>query len=403
MNNNAFSNLFLLGFLRDPASVEAIHAVANQRGIQGYRLEEGTIAEATLYLKTNPSSRLLIIELPREGDASTLLDALADVVNPHTKVIVIGHTDTLTFYQWLMGLGIQEYLLAPVTPAAFLAAIDKGSAAGSVAEKPTHAKKLIGFIGARGGVGTTTMATSLAALLAEEYHVPTGLVDLDSHFGSVALSLDLEPGRGMRDALEKPGRIDGLFLDRVMIKPLPNLSILSAEEPLHELAAPHANAGEVLMKTLAEKFDVVVADIPRQMNGLTRYVLANADIVVIVAEPQLIDLRDALHIRDYVVEQLKRPAPLLLINREGMADGKSELPVAEITKHYGAAPLGRIPLIPEAFALNAEGKLLTQQPKIAKSLAPLHDIIARSGDYTTAEKPTKKEGLRGRFSMKAKT
>src|SRR5690606_17403563 len=135
---------------------------------------------------------------------------------------------------------------------------------------------LIGVIGARGGVGTTTIATNLAAIFAENYSRTTGLVDLDPYFGSVALSLDLEPGRGMRDALEKPDRIDGLFLDRVMIKPSPNLSILSAEEPLQEAITSQPTSGHMLFAALMEKFNVVVADMPRQMNPLTRHVYAHA-------------------------------------------------------------------------------------------------------------------------------
>ena len=206
MANSSFSNTYLLAFVTDAQSAGTIHAVLETRGMVDVRVEAGTLIEATAFLKDNPSPRFLIVELPTAKPAPELLDALADVVNPNTKVIVVGTTDTLTFYQWLIGLGIHEYLLAPLTQAPLEAALNKGTGPAIVtAETAPQVKKLVGIIGARGGVGTTTIATNLAALCAEYYGVATGLIDLDAHFGSVALSLDLEPGRGMRDALEKAG------------------------------------------------------------------------------------------------------------------------------------------------------------------------------------------------------
>ena len=392
---NSFSSMYLLAFVQGPQSAAAIAGLMETRGIGEFRVETGTITDAITHLTSNPSPQMVIVELPIGVPAPELLDALAEVVHGETKVIVTGSTDTLTFYQWLMGLGIHEYLLSPITESALEAALDKGQAHQATGTAKSPVKKLIGVIGARGGVGTTTIATNLAAIFAEKYRLPTSLVDLDPHFGSVALSLDLEPGRGMRDALEKPDRIDSLFLDRAMVKPLPHLSILSAEEPLHEIAVPHATTGQILFSVLAEKFAVTVADLPRQMNPLTRHVLAHADMIVLVAEPHLIDLRDALRIHDYIVEHLKRPAPVLLINREGMG-GKYELSASDIGKHYGVT-IGRIPLIPEAFAASAQGKLLIDQPKLEGALAPLYAIAARIGADISGKPAEKKPGLRNLF------
>ena len=404
MSNSGFSALYFLSFT-SAAHGEVAGGLMASLGSADYKSETGSITEATAFLKDNPSPRVLLVELSPQGEPAAQLDQLADVVNPATKVIVLGTTDTLSFYHWLMELGIHEYLLAPLTANKLGAALEKGNIAQIPAvSTAVPLTKMVGVIGARGGVGTTTIATNLAALFAEEYSVNTGLIDLDPYFGSVALGLDLEPGRGMRDALEKPERIDGLFLDRVMIRPQPNLSIMSAEEPLHEIALPHASTGPMLFAALASKFNVIVADVPRQMNPLTRHVLAHADMLVIVAEPQLMDLRDALRIRDYVVEQLKRPAPLLLINRDGIGGERSQLSIHDLTKHYGAAPVGTIPLLPEAFGASAEGTLLIRQPKLAQALAPLHTLISRVGDFaaTSSSVAEKKTGLFSRLKPKGK-
>lgn len=375
MTGSHLSATRLLAFLKHKESAAAVRQLMEERGITDYKIETGDVTTATEYLKTNASPQMLLVELPKADDAPAALDALADAVNPHCKVITAGKTDALSFYQWLMSLGVHEYLLMPVTPQALGAAMDKGQPAPKAGEGP-KVKKLIAVIGARGGVGTTTIATNLAGIFALEQNLPTALVDLDAQFGSVALSLDLEPGRGMRDALEKPDRVDGLFLDRVMIKPFPQLAILSAEDSLNELITPQANAGQVLFSALAEKFNILVADLPRQMNVLTRHVLANADATIIVAEPHLIDLRDALRIKDFLVDQLKRPAPILILNREGLSS-KQELSTSDFTKHFGAAPLAQIKLLPEAYAASAQGELLISNPKLKPALEPLRSLAAR--------------------------
>src|SRR3546814_19034292 len=62
----------------------------------------------------------------------------------------------------------------------------------------------------------------------------TALLDLDVHFGTGALAMDLEPGRGLTDAIENPSRIDGLFIERAMVKASEKRAILSAEAPIRQ-------------------------------------------------------------------------------------------------------------------------------------------------------------------------
>src|SRR5205809_6693557 len=89
-------------------------------------------------------------------------------------------------------------------------------------------------IGVRGGVGASTIATSLAWLLGEKARRTTALLDLDVHFGTGALALDLEPGRGLTDAVESASRVDGLFLERGMVRAHERPAGLPAEAPLNQ-------------------------------------------------------------------------------------------------------------------------------------------------------------------------
>src|SRR5205085_6436501 len=95
----------------------------------------------------------------------------------------------------------------------------------------------------RGGVGATTAAVSCAWLMATEQRERVALVDLDLHFGTVALKLDLDPGSGLCEALEQPSRIDSLFIERAMVKVTDNLRVLAAEAS----ATQHLDAGAVDM------------------------------------------------------------------------------------------------------------------------------------------------------------
>lgn len=366
----------LLAYVRDGESAASIRALMHRQNVHDFTVEPGTVAEATEYLKNHASPHTLVVEVPSAEVAPRLLDALADVVHPTTRVIVTGTVDTFSFYHWLLGLGIQDYLLSPFNEQQLAAALAKGQLPAAGAAEEASARKTIAVIGARGGVGTTTIATNLAAAFAQVLELSTALVDLDPQFGSVALGLDLEPSRGLRDALEKPERIDTLFLERVMIKADDRLSLLSAEEPLGETLTVHANAGELLLAALREKCAMTVVDVPRQLTPLSRTVLAQADHVLLVAEPSLLSLRDALRLKNWLVESLKRPAPLLVFNRDGLAP-KQQPPRAQLSKHLGLEPVAIVPFNPEIIAATASGDTLFATPKLAPLTAPLKTLAAQ--------------------------
>lgn len=359
------------------ASLEPVQQAAKELGFTRVETQAGTVALATEHLAQHKSPEILIVEIGDQNSAPAELDALADMVNPHTKVLATGKVDSIRFYQWLGELGIDGYLLQPFTAAEVKAAIAKGSikkeqaAAAAATSAP---KKIIAVIGARGGVGTTMIASNIAAIIAGEHKQATALVDLDPYFGCVALSLDLEPSRGLRDALEKPDRVDALFLERVMVKATPNLSILSAEEPLMDAIAMQPNAGEMIFAALKEKYSVMVVDLPRQMNPATRHVLNVADHVILVAEPQITSLRDALRLKDYVVETLKRPVPQLLLNRVGL-NGGNELSAKEFSKNFGQDVRATLGYLPEVVAATAQGELLANTPKLQPVVKPLRMLV----------------------------
>ncbi|MBN8543555.1 MAG: AAA family ATPase [Alphaproteobacteria bacterium] len=388
----------VIAFLTDGPSKDAC---AQAFSTLPSKVIQGGAVDAVGYLKENPSPDFLIVEVPSADAAPAMLDQLADVVAPETKVVITGKIDTFRFYQWLKDIGVHGYLLEPFTAAQLQEILKEAPARGdkSEAKKPS---KVVAFIGARGGVGATTIVANTGYIIATEQKKPTAIIDLDLHFGALALTHDIEPSRGLQDALEKPDRIDGLFLDRVMTKYVDNLYLLSAEEPLHE-ATPHdANAAEKLLLVMREKFEVILVDLPHVMTPLTRAVLLAADEVIIVSELSLGSLRDALRIKDYVVEQLHRPAPKIISNREGMY-GKHELKLADFEKHIGTKISAHVPFTADIFVAATQGELAAKAVKhvdVQKALHAVVQLIVGAKKPADGAKPQAKPLLGGLFAPK---
>jgi len=339
-----------MAFANDAADVENLKTFAASHQWAQADIHQGDIRTATEFLKSHKSPVLLMVELPSAAEAPALLDALADVCDPETKVMAIGGINEFSFYSWLTDIGIFNYMLKPLTLASLEATYQKSmqTPSGQIRPGKTPAKT-IAVIGTRGGVGNSTVCLNLAGMIADmSPQKQVVLVDLDPQMGSIALSLDIEPSRGLRDAFEKPERIDSLFIDRVMSRPLKNLSILSAEEALHERVNMNENTVPVLFKELRDKFDVIIVDVPRHLEDYARQAMKLSDNIVMVTELMLLSLRDALRLGDLLRESLKVAPAIVVTNRAG-AVPKQEMQVADFEKGITAKVSHRIPYAPEVF------------------------------------------------------
>jgi pilus assembly protein CpaE len=362
-----------LAFAANSADIEALKAFASSQDWPENSVHQGDINHATEYLKNHPSPGLLLVELPSADDANVMLDALADVCDPETRVITIGDINEYSFYCWLTEIGITSYLLKPLTQEMLESAYHKvmtGSTTAGGRDKPPA--KVVAVMGTRGGVGATTVALNLGGIMASATKKNIALVDIDPQQGSIALSLDIEPSRSLRDALERPDRIDSLFIERVMNKPLPNLSVLSAEESLLEHIKVQENAGELLLKELKEKFDYVVLDIPRHLNGYARQCLKRADYVVLVTELTLLSLRDALRVSDLMREAFHMHQPVVVANKLGHA-AKHEMKPLDFEKGINNTVSHSIPYAPDVF-MPISNEFAAIHAKGNAAVKPLYDL-----------------------------
>ncbi len=186
------------------------------------------------------------------------LSAARSVGGADLKVLAFGTVNDVSLFRDLLAAGASDYLVKPLSREALALGLEKQASTTS-GGPGSGLGQIIAFIGSRGGVGTTTTAVGCAWLLAEKNKENTALVDLDLHFGTVALNLDADPGTGLCEALEQPSRIDALFVDRAMVKASETLRILASEASVGETLMIDAGAIDVLLYELRRKFTWIVA------------------------------------------------------------------------------------------------------------------------------------------------
>jgi pilus assembly protein CpaE len=291
-------------FICDEMSSQILLPVVSERGWSPDLIFSGGVASAVRALGGMPCPEFLIVDLSDSEDPRADMQALADVCEPGTVVLALGTINDVTLYRDLLHAGVHDYLVKPLTAEVLAEAVRTAEEAmyfEEEAEEPQQkgSTRQLVCIGVRGGVGTSTMVANLAWLSADQGK-KTALLDLDLFFGTSAMQFDLEPGRGLSDALDNPRRVDGLFLERAVVKPHEKLSILGCEAPIGGLSDPAEGALEQLVDALGENFDCVVVDVPRQMLGTHVDVLRSATDIVLLTDYSLTAARDCIRLLAHI-------------------------------------------------------------------------------------------------------
>lgn len=323
-----------VAFVTDGDSHAVVDQVVGELMLPHASIREGDIKQVTKYLGENRSPKLLVIDLSGSELPLSDINALADVCEPGVAVIAIGDRNDCGLFRDLLAHGVADYLVKPITPNHLQKAIMAATDQSSPIKGQARLGKLIAVAGARGGVGATTVATSIGWLIANERRRRVALVDLDLQFGTVSLSLDLEPSSGLREALENPNRIDGLFMDRVLVQHSERLFVLSAEESPDEPMLLDYGALELLLAELRSKFHYVIVDLPRTPNACSQHVLQNANELVLITDYSLAGMRDTMRIVGLLPAMNAACNVTLIANRSG-EHKNGEMPRAEFEKGVG--------------------------------------------------------------------
>jgi pilus assembly protein CpaE len=335
--------------VHDQATLDRIQGVIRELQLDDELTFEATLDSALRRIREGLAPRILVVDLSESPAPIAELSAARAVAGADTKVLALGTVNDVGLYRDLIAAGASDYLVKPPGREALAALFEKQNAGGA----PGGLGQVIVFIGSRGGVGCTTAAVSCAWAMAEERKQRTALVDLDLHFGVVALNLDTDPGNGLCEALEQPSRIDSLFIERAMIKVTENLRILAAEAAVAEPQMIDTGAIDVLLYELRRKFAWVVVDLPRFVTPMQRVVLAAASRVVVLCERSLAGLRDTIRVQTLVREQA--PQTQLLLVDTGAHGDRATVGKSEFEKAVGKPLAGSLPYDPKSAGTAANG------------------------------------------------
>ncbi len=293
---------YVMAFVGDEATREVLDRIANEEGWPADAVQDGGSEAALHALSVGPAPQLLIVDIERSIDPAADVRALNRRCETGSALIALGTVNDVEVFRDLIAAGAADYLVKPVTTDTLQRAIlgAQRPAAAEAAPAAHHAEQptapVIAVLGTRGGVGASTVAVNVAWLLAEEGSRRVALVDLDLHFGTCALALDLEPGPGLRDALAHPGRIDGLFIASAMVHANENLAVLGAEEAPDTDFTFEPEGVDLLLAELRRGFDCVIVDVPRAAGPAQQRALTTATKILLVSDLSIAAMRDAIRL-----------------------------------------------------------------------------------------------------------
>ena len=396
-------------FVCDENTAEALRQISAELGWSPDKVNRGGLRNAVQTLSVSASPIILFVDLSESGDPLNDINALAEVCEPGTMVIAAGQVNDVRLYRDLVASGIQDYLLKPLNPDMLREAFMLAQAVlttpkvGEVSTEVPHCS--VAVIGTRGGAGASTIATSLAWMLSNKNGRSTALLDLDVHFGTGALALDLEPGRGLTDAIENPSRIDGLFIERAMVRASEKLAVLSAEAPINSPVVTDGAAFYQLQEEIGSAFEFTVIDLPRGMLVQHPHLVAEVQVAVLVTELTLAAARDTIRLLSWFKTNAPNTQVIVVANR--VPPGGT----MEITRRDFESSIERKIDLQIAFdqKLAAQaaklGKPLAEAGKGSKTMVPMTELLARIGTLTelavatdpklTKGKPSKAKGEAG--------
>jgi pilus assembly protein CpaE len=344
----------LLAFVSDAATEKALGECLTQLSLAHGMIVRGGIAKAIETLGAERSPNILIVDIGGVDLPISQVDALAEVCEPGVTVIAIGNRNEIGLYRDLLRAGVTDYIVKPLTPQLIARALNQRTGTGQATAIQKKLGTMTALIGARGGVGTTTIAVNLAWHLANRQSRRVALVDLDLQNGDCALALNIKATPGMREALVNPTRIDSTLLERVMTPVGHRLFVLSSEEPLRDDLEFTAEAVDTLVRALREQFHYVIVDVPRIPAAPYRRALDTADFRIIVGDQTLRAVRDIVRLRDVLGEDNGKQRNGFVVNRYGEG-GRHSVTLQEMQHVLGLQPKTVIPFLPSVFAAATNG------------------------------------------------
>src|SRR6187401_3550257 len=338
------------------------------------KIQMGGMAAAVEAYRSAPTPNVIILETEGRNDILLGLDQLATVCDAGTRVIVIGRINDVMLYRELVRRGVSDYVVAPVS------AIDVVRSVCNLFSSP-EAKavgRIIAVVGAKGGVGASTVAHNVAWAIARDLSLDSVVADLDLAFGTAGLDYNQDPPQGIADAVFSPDRVDTAFIDRLLSKCTDHLSLLAAPATLDKVYDFGAEAFDSIFDVLRSTVPCIVLDVPHVWTGWSRRTLFAADDILIVAAPDLANLRNTKNLIDLL--RAARPndsRPQYCLNMVGVPK-RPEIKTADFAKALEFEPIASIPFEPQVFGTAANNGQMVAEVSSGHRAAETFRSLAQS-------------------------
>jgi pilus assembly protein CpaE len=347
-------------FCENVDTAAAIQAAGEDRRLAKahLRIQMGGMTGAIEAYQSSPTPNVIILESEnRSEDILGGLDQLANYCDAGTRVVVIGRMNDVTLYRELVRRGISDYLISPVDVLQIVRAVCGLFSAPDA--KPVG--RIIAVVGAKGGVGASTISHNIAFSIARDLLLDSVVTDLDLAFGTAGLDFNQDPAQGIAEAVFSPDRIDTAFIDRLLAKCTDHLNLLAAPATLDRVYDFGADAFEAIFDSLRTTVPCVVVDVPHQWTGWTKQTLVGADDILIVATPDLANLRNTKNLYDFL--KAARPndrLPRYCLNQVGIPK-RPEIKAADFAKALDDEAMAIIPFEPQLFGAAANnGQMIAE-------------------------------------------
>ena len=363
-------------FCENVDTAAAIQAAGDDRRLAKahLRIQMGGLTAAVEAYQSSPTPNVIILESEnRSDDILAGLDQLANYCDAGTRVVVIGRTNDVTLYRELVRRGVSDYLISPVDVLQIVRSICGLYSAPDA--KPVG--RIIAVVGAKGGVGASTVAHNVGFSIAHDLKLDAVVTDLDLAFGTAGLDFNQDPPQGIAEAVFSPDRVDTAFVDRLLAKCTDHLNLLAAPATLDRVYDFGADAFESIFDSLRATVPCVVLDVPHQWTGWTKQTLVGADEVLIVAAPDLANLRNTKNIYDFL--KAARPNdrhPRYCLNQVGVPK-RPEIKAADFAKALEEEPMTIIPFEPQIFGAAANNGQMIAEISSGHRTAELFRQIAQ--------------------------
>jgi pilus assembly protein CpaE len=378
-----------VAFVGDEQSERLIARYAEENNVAFPFVATGHIDDAIEHLKKMPRSPShLIVDVSGAAMPLSDLDRLAAVCEPSVSVIVIGERNDVGLFRSLLELGVNDYLVKPLTPELLRRAVNVHRDAAPV--RQPRMGKVIGVAGTRGGAGVTTVATSLAYHLATVAHRRVALVDLNLYGGTLNTRLGLKSNNGLVDLLRDADRLDPKLVERSLVEHSSRLFVLSAELPYGETLQLQDGALAGVLERLKPHFHYVLLDIPSQGHPLAQAALPETQVLYLLADATVHSAREVLRLSRRAEGLDRPPATSVLLNAAHATSG-GRLKAADFAIAIGRRVLTEIPF---------DGSLPVAAENLGQPIQPgksrFHDAVVSLAASLTGQQSTAPKG----WSMK---